>query len=195
MLCSQVFRINNTIDIQVVDHLLKMDAVDLCYQLGLRIFSCQQGQHQILLIHIGQGDKRLRMCQPFLQQKLFIRSVPLKDRRVRELLTQHLAALFILLDDPYIHPHFQKLLGEIKSDHSAAYDQCTLHLMRRDSHFLEKLRRLSRNRHHRNQITIPKDEISVRDHNFSLFQSLHATDHNVTLHLGKNVGHFQSVHM
>ena len=65
--------------------------------------------------------------------------------------------------------------------------------MGRNPHFAEELCCLLRHCHHGYQIVVLQNKISVRDHNLSL--SLHAADHNITLHFGNNIRDLKSIHM
>ena len=82
IICSNVFRVNNTSDVLTVNNIVIGKSVYLGNQLGIRNSLCEKGKENILLVHIGQSYKGLSTFQPLFQKKGTVCAVTINNRSI-----------------------------------------------------------------------------------------------------------------
>ena len=65
IISSDIFRVDDTSDIQGVDDIIKFQTVDLGNQLGIGDAFCKESKKYILLIQICQSDKGFGLGKSF----------------------------------------------------------------------------------------------------------------------------------
>ena len=84
IISSDIFRVDDTSDIQGVDDIIKFQTVDLGNQLGIGDAFGKEGKKYILLIQIRQCDKGFGLGKSFFEKKRTVRSVTIDDSRIRK---------------------------------------------------------------------------------------------------------------
>ena len=82
IISSDIFRVDDTSDIQGVDDIIKFQTVDLGNQLGIGDAFGKESKKYILLIQICQSDKGFGLGKSFFEKKRTVRSVTIDDSRL-----------------------------------------------------------------------------------------------------------------
>ena len=147
----------------LVDDAIKVGLVDLGDQLGVAHPVGVQGQHDVLLVKIGQGDKGVGGFKALLQQQLFVGGVAVDDVGLGQQLAELVAALPAVFDDGDMDAGLDEPPGQIIGHGAASHDHHMLDGFGLDTDAPEGVRHLFRGYHQRDPVPGVEHRVSVWD--------------------------------
>ena len=160
---GDVFRINNTSDIKIINDIFIWKTVDFCDQLCLCQVLGRQGKEDVFFIHIGQCDERFYSGESLFKKQGTVSAISADNRCIRKHFTEFLAAVFIFINNFDIDLEVGQSLCKIVGNCTATNDQSIFDLMRFQADFFEKLGSVFRSCDDRNKITIMNQMITTRN--------------------------------